>query len=300
MNYCTLQEAYSVPAFDPASKSARKAARSCASNGSRATPADPYDAYSAENGRELAMAPPSYGREDFTNPVEKVTYSAMANDQKYYCNNYGVCSDVTGMKEGFENPKAPVAKKQKSPPSSCGPLQPPPYEYPMSDADKKRYAKAMSDALRQEQTATAPMKVEPRKVDMNQVSGYFDEDLESYLQTKDMKAAPALRELPKNESTALPYDPEESPFADALQRFKNNNMGAPVKESMSSWTPSTPPSGHQPRTDKVGMWMDLLLFVLIGVLIIFLCDQLVKLGMVLGMKNTVTMLSPLLSQLEKA
>lgn len=303
--YCTLQEAYSIPSFDPASKGSKRGSRSCAPlKNQQVQPADPFDAYNADTGRELAAAAPAYGREDFANPVEKVSYSALANDYKYYCDNYGVC------KEGFENPSpsksssaprkqqssstAPRSKQQ----GSCGPLQPPVYEYPMTEMDKKRYNVALNDALKQEQTATAPSKYEARRVDMNKVSGYYDEDLESYLQTKDMKASPALKELPKVDLKAEPYDPSESPFANAMQKFGGQQLGSPYASAVQERMANV--SASSARTDKVGMWMDMLLFVLMGVLVIFLCDQLVKLGMMLGMKSTVNSLSAIIAQLEKA
>lgn len=318
--YCSLQEAYNIPAFDPASKSHRsRPPRYCggaaAARGTGTTPpADPYDAYSNGSGRELAAAPASYGREDFTNPGEKVTYASMANDYKYYCDQYGVCADPlttakgtasdTAVREGFENPRpAPAVKKPKQPSQgSCGPLQPPAYEYPMSEEAKRQYNKAVKESLSYEHTATTPLRMEPRKVDMSQVSGYYDEDLESYLQTKDMKASPAMKPLPKVDLQAKPYDPSESPFSDAMQKFKDKQSGYPVdsKKKMSEVEDltGTRELNIQARTDKIGMWMDLLLFVLMGVLVIFLCDQLVKLGMYLGMKSTVAALSPIISKLE--
>lgn len=306
--YCTLQEAYSIPSFDPASKGSKRNSRSCGvPKNQPIQPADPFDAYNADTGRELAAAAPSYGREDFTNPVEKVSYAALANDYKYYCDTYGVCTNQSQpVKEGFENPTSKTSTSLRKPQSSatprkqqgsCGPLQPPPYEYPMSEMDKKRYNVALNDALKQEQTATVPAKYEARRVDMNKVSGYYDEDLELYLQTKDMKASPALKELPKADLKAEPYDPAESPFANAIQKFGGQPMGGPyapvVQERMANVSSSA-------RTDKIGMWMDMLLFVLLGVLVIFLCDQLVKLGMMLGMKSTVNSLSAIIAQLEKA
>lgn len=294
--YCTLQEAYSIPSFDPASKNAsQRSKRSCAPlKGGLAS--DPYDAFGPESGRELAAAPRSYGREDFMNPGEKASYAAMANDAKYYCENYGVCSS----KEGFENPPPSAGKTKRTSKQqrTCGPLQPPVYEYPLQESDRQRYNKALNEALKEEQVATAPYRTEPRKVDMDQVSGYYDEDLETYLQTKDMKASPALKELPKVDIKAQPYDPKDSPFAEAIQKYKGTSFAAPFSNVAA--TPSFDNGVWGTSRDKTGMWMDLIMFILLGILIIVLCDQLVRLGMMLGMRSTVEALQPLLARLEKA
>jgi hypothetical protein len=298
--YCTLQEAYNVPSFDPTSQKKRTGNRGCAAPAERPDPTDPY---SADTGREFAAAPRPFGREDFTGgrgPVEKVSYGAMANDYKYYCDTYGVCADpmppVKGaMAEGFENPKAAKGKRAPRNAQQCGPLQPPPYEYPMRDEDKKKYNRALQYALYQEQAATAAPPAEPRKADMDQVTGYYDEDLELYLQTKDMKASPVPKDLPKVESKAQPYDPKDSPFAQAMDRYKDQSMGGPLQPYASPLL--TGAVAAAPR-DRTGMWMDMVFFILIGVLLVILCDQLVKLGTLLGMKTTLQALAPLLSQIE--
>lgn len=309
--YCTLQEAYSVPSFDPAAKSKKNRSSACAPR-SGGAPADSYDTYGPERGRELAAAPRAFGREDFANqslstPVQKQTYAALANDYKYYCDTYGVCSDAppkpereqAHVPEGFENFKTEStnSSNKKVRGATCGPLQPPVYEYPMKEEDRRSYNRALDTALKQTQTSTAPTRVQPRKVDMSNVGGYYDEDLEMYLQTKDMKASPPLPTMPRSadsSNSTHPYDPSSSPFAEALDKFK----GTPFSGgSVSSTARSELLQGSK---DTGGLWLDLLFFVLIGLLVIILCDQLVRLGVMLGMKSTAAALAPILAQLEKA
>lgn len=270
--YCTLQEAYNIPAFDPASKRQRGCRKASPQQNT-----DAFDPYSPITGRELAAAPRQYGREDFTNPTQdaasKVPYTANAADIDYYCTKYGICpKKLPAIRENFEQQQ----------PQCTGPLQPPLYEVPVSDAAKKQYKQAMDTAMSQEQVATNSYAPRPRHVDMDKVSGYVDDDLESYLQTRDFKASPpakaveATPRLAQQGGEMTPYDPKEPAFA---------QYAAPKPTS---------------KVDITGRWMDMLLFVLIGILIIFLCDQLVRMGSMLGMRETTTALMPLIERLEKA
>jgi hypothetical protein len=289
--YCSLQEAYQVPSFDPASKKKRSA---CTSSKSAAS-ADAYDPYTGEtSGKELAMSYKRFGREDFVAsaaaaskeplPGDRPTYAGMANDYKYYCDNYRVCAP--SLKEGFEQrdkKQGPAAKAK-----TCGPLQPPPYEYPFSEESKKQFRAAVDTSLNQDAGgATSPARMPMRQVDMEKVSGYYDEDLEQYLQTSEMKAAPVpITPSPDTRMPpADPYDPKTSPFAQTMQRMqptKQPERFYPVREAC-------PPS-----PSPLALWLDVLVFAVAGVLMIILCDQLVKLGMMMGMRNTVHMLSPVL------
>lgn len=304
---CTLQEAYSIPSFDPASTSCPK-------------PSDP--AYGPNKGREAASfekrAASVERREGFRNidPEKAPSYKALAGDVKYYCDSYGICpSTMPSVTEHFttsESPsygsyavydtaapaKVPSKKSKRSmqsaskPPKCTGPLEPPMYEIPISDEAKKQYNVAFNTAISQDQKATAAYTSEPRHADMSQVTGFVDEELDSYLQTSDMKAAPMLTSsLPKTKLNAEPYDPEASPFARAYERYSRQPMGSDtVRERMTT--------ASQPR-DKSSMWLDILLFSLIGLLLIALCDQLVRLGIMLGMRSTVDALLPLIEKLEK-
>lgn len=296
--YCTLEEAYNIPTPGTGKKknsNLRCAART--SNDPNAS-AEPYDRYGAAAGKELATAFRKYGQEDFvnipagpgtSNPMANPTYVSKRNDYKYYCDQYNVCAP--GVTEGFEdvgkkNSDAKPAKK------ACGPLQPPMYEIPFDEDARREYRSAMNVAMSQEQTATPPPKPKRREVDMSKVDGYYDEDLEQYLETKDMKASPipVAPVLPKKNLDALPYDPTASPFSEAMKDLneKNNRVEVLGKTFVERLVPTT--------RDTKGMWLDLLLFFSIGVLFVVLADQLVRFGMMLGMRRTVEMLVPLLEK----
>ena len=278
--YCSIQEAYDVPSFD---RTVRKKRSACDSLRSAAS-ADPYDLNMDR--KERAQAFPKYGREDFVGTLgDEPTYNSMKADQKYYCDNYRVCSKQ--QVEGFTNPPS-----RKSPATAtCSPLSPPMYEIPVPEEAKRQYQKAVDLSMSQETSSTVTPVMKMRQVNMGDVAGYEDEDLDMYLQTKDMKASPIpVTNIPKKELRAEPYDPKESPFAKSMTALKGQLTPAKPETTVEPLTPNSTP----PPVDKVSRWLDLLLFFLAGVLLIMMCDQLIKIGMMIGMKDTVDILTPML------
>lgn len=315
---CSLQEAYQIPSF------AATINKKCPPAQARAS-ADPFDPFYPENGHgEKAK----YGmkKEGFRNRAkhsenfvgggsgDNVSYKSQSTDNDYYCKTYGICSipqnkpvpkpnpDVptTGRIEGFTNPGA----------GSCTNNAPLRYEYPMSPEAKAAYERALKTSFDSDVVATSTLLVEPqaRKADMEGVMGYEDEDLEKYLQTKDMKAAPMLT-VPVSNMNAQPYDPKESPFAKAMQHFQKeeNKVPAVLKENLAADAPtSTPQQAPQSHFEKVAntimskrgdfMVWDLIVVILIGILVIFLCDQLFRIGVMVGMRKTVQLLEPFLEK----
>jgi hypothetical protein len=276
--YCTLQEAYNVPSFESARK--KKASGGC---GGPKTSAAPFDAYSSGRGREQALArrePVEEGFEDASVGLrERRTYRDMSGDYTYYGKEY----DLRFPKvEGF----ADAAPAQK-----CGAAAPQIYEVPVTPESKAAYDKAVSTSLNQSGGSTKPMEPQARKVDMSNVTGYYDEELEQYLQTNNATASPPMPAIPKpsGAADAKPYDPESSPFATAMRDF-SKDAGRPMLHK--EFRPDTTYSTRVP-------WWDIVLFVLAGLLIIFLCEQLFRVAVMIGMRRTVDVLEPFLVQISK-
>lgn len=299
--YCTLQEAYQIPTF------ATRRKRACGPNNEDTASA--FDPHGADEGSaQLAPAYRKYNREDFvdantsTNPsaqmqqafgnsstvrnitgspmIDSVAYTAgQASDYKYY-EKFGLKYPEI-KKEGFADR-----------PETC-PSKDTIYRIPISDEAKKQYSAAMAVAIDppNQPISTSQVLNQPRKAEMQSVSGYYDEDLEQYLKVSDMKATPMPESsIPKEESKAVPYDPESSPFANALASFKGSlrpdssiqeNM-ALQPNSMQSWLPQK----------AQAYIMDLLLFILCGLLVIFLCDQLYRLAAMTGLRDTIEFMRP--------
>lgn len=338
---CSLQEAYRVDTF-PSART-RKAARRCAPPQAPAA-ADAYDPYAAESGRgELASALPRYGREDFVSeappsatrlgPREKVTYKGLANDYAYY-KQYGV--DLPSM-EAFASEPAPIAAPTPAPtPGAPGAARrdgPPPaprgvcaapapqrYEFPVTPEARAAYDRAIAANLSQESGATAAPRPLARVADMSQVTGYYDPDLENYLSTSELAAAPpalarppsAAAPRPAGATDATPYDPRASPFGAALQRFGAGRPEAvPAAVARAEHAADDAPRGARaapptpsrttttglkiPADSWQGVW-EIVLFVVAGVLVLFLCEQLFKMAVMIGMRQTMDLLEPFLEK----
>lgn len=374
--YCTLQEAYNIPAFDPASGKKKKGcmmplrqqatgppngsaatagvdprlasqmsqqmAQQCANPGLNDT--DAYNQYPSSMGREYAADANSgmgsgMGAGGGGGPVmEKfesnrdmpggyfdttTPYGAQGNDYKYYCDTYKVCPKpvisvdkfTSGPPSHAQIQGAPPAQPAPAtrPPAQCNaPLQAPMYEIPISDAAKKAYATAMNVAMTEEQHMPPPVTPMARKYDMSKVSGYYDEDLEQYLKSNDTLtpiarpaaiAKPAAADNPA--TVAKAYVPEKSPFANALTEFSAQQLGSPYPENRqntdgSRGGPFTPSGGNRnmAHLKTIDYVLDITLFVLIGILIILLCDQIFKVAMVHGMKETMRIINPYLQAVE--
>lgn len=287
---------------------------SCVAPTAIATSADPFDPYAPEAGRgELArfaagQAPrgrvpaPGGGRmiEGFADgaaPVsgvrmgdrDRVTYKGMAADYNYY-KEYGV--DLPKV-EGFAGP-IPRSQQQQQ----CRSPPPQIYEIPLTPEAKAAYDRAMQAALDagDDTGATAPMKPMRREVDMSSVQGYYDPDLENYLATADLKAgtggaavltSPAVARAGVGAAAAVPYDPKESPFSEALTKFKGQ-MRPPLADA-------EVPRRRRGADDTWQSVWEIMLFVIAGILVIFLCEQLFKLAVVVGMQRTINILEPYLA-----
>lgn len=302
---CSLQEAYQIPSFSSAVKKKCPPAQAKAS-------ADPYDPFSPEYGRGERAALKI--QEAFTTQTQlgssrdNVSYASQGTDNDYYCRTYGVCTTPPPKPVPTPNPSVPTTGRLEGFTTQGGctmgsdnrPLR---YEYPMSPEAKEAYDRAVKLSLSSDSraTATAPVEAQMRVADMSNVKGYEDEDLDKYLQTKDMKASPMISTpapIAPTKLDTVPYDPKESPFAKAIQHFakEENKVPMVLRENMAAENPVpvTAPIKQVP-TSNDKMW-DLLLIVLAGVLIIFLCDQLFRLGMMVGMKRTVLILQPFLEK----
>jgi len=324
--YCTLQEAYQVPSF--ADKKLRKAV-GCKKPLAQDDNAGFFTAYNLDNYRKEQAA---YQRtnqrsngtagnsensgtinEGFVGTIgTEPTYNSMANDYKYYCDNYRICDTNKKTIEGFENaPSSSSSNGVNMKPKSqeqCGPLQPPPYEFPISDEAKKQYKSAFDIALNQVMPhSPMPTPMRMRQVDMSNVSGYYDEDLEMYLQTKEMKPAnikPPIKAPIEN----INFDPDSSPIAEAMKDFDGQlkpeitTAGKDVKKNDEKTTPTNVTIIQQSAPNNIdhkSRWIDLLLFFFAGILVIIMCDQLIKLGMMLGVNETINTLKPILERIEK-
>lgn len=287
--YCTLQEAYNVPTF-------AKKKKNCMPLDPNAS-ADPYNPFTEQRGKEQArVIHEPFQVKDYTQDGmglnEKVTYKGLKQDYDYYCKDYNICALEGFSADTGKYPSEAVKSNGKPKTVStnkCSPLDPPAYEYPISEADKAKFQAALKVALNEmESPNPSPQNVNaaqggvPRSADMSKVQGYVDEELESYMTVNEMKAAPKTIALPVEQKP-----PVELPGFDT----KENKL-SPFKQDVEKHLGKT----YLPRnfTQANAIWMDLLLFVASGILLIFLLEQLYKVAVMSGMKKTLQAMDTLI------
>lgn len=145
----------------------------------------------------------------------------------------------------------------------CHAVSPQRYEIPVSKEVREEHTKTINASL------DSPPASKTTKDSADGVEGYYDEELENYLSINEMRAAPArdVQPAPKVEEEVTPYDPAP--------------LKAPVEVQ---------------RSDNWQALWDIVLFIVAGLLVIFLCEQLFKLAMLSGMRHTVQILEPYLSK----
>ena len=193
-------------------------------------------------------------------PLDK-PYSTQYTDYDYMCKNSGIC--LTKPKETFQG--------------SCAPLTAPTYQYPFSEKDKEKFRKALKVALENMEnptpTTTSPV-VEPMPSDA-QFNGFIDKELEAYMMVNDMKD--------NVRQTTLP--PAGLPPSD----FTPIVSGVPIAE--------TATTAQQPKanfTKNNSRLFDLLLFIIAGILIILLLDQIFRIALIVGMNKALKMIDKII------
>lgn len=305
---CTLMEAYNIPSFQTPRRR-----KGCVMDTTEIkASSEPYEPYT-EPSREMASWKQSNPRkpssstrptvESFENessaPMPKY-YSGYVQDKNYYCKSYNICPETfQGSQDYEEVPKPPpgAPKKKTGSGTSCqGPLQPPKYEYPMSAESRSQYDKALQLSMNQESYSTPHYPSEPMKGTDKDVSGYTDEDLDQFLKTNEMKSESTLQ-LPKLAkdplaTTVAGRDPYVSHFAESMSQFTKDGVPQLRPDGDSNLSSV---SNAMPPVDPWDRIWDMALFVVAGLLLILLLEQLFKLAMLYGMKRAFLAIEPLIA-----
>jgi hypothetical protein len=326
--YCTLQEAYNVPSFDPPGRKKR-----CSPDVQLKTSADAYEPYRRDGGNgtgdftmyryatpKSVQDEPIQGNkplqrripyETFTNraneddTVTRPPYKAMEADRRQNCISYGTCS--ADQMETFIS-GAPVDQQQRitnmktanrTPGKTSGDVDQCMagsdfYEMPLSEETKKQFQKAMNTSLEQKTTSTRIPEPKMRYDDMKNVTGYYDDDLEQYLKNSEANNIPKRFPMnPEAKPTDGLYDPKTSPLQQTIKRFSEHSIQQPLAPERLAGSNNYERKVYpMPGTGAGSYGWDLALFILAGILIIFLIDQLFKMGVMLGMRHTMELMDP--------
>ena len=240
------------------------------------------------------------------------TYDAVIADHDYVCNKYGVCG-----------PKLePFSNSYSSSSGTCGaPIEAPSNYYGgYQDKDQVQIARHRMDdvrgALFAQQDAGSWQKTMTAPVNMDAVDGVYDEELESYIRDKSVGYASEARPVPKQPQQVQQQNQQQrnvntSSASSSVQQASMqqiqpmpSNVGASISvvsgntitgahasaptASTSATSASTRESSSSNTTASspwVHVW-DMLLFIITGVLFVFIVDQMYRLGIALGVKRS--------------
>ena len=205
-------------------------------------------------------------------PLDK-PYSSQYTDYDYMCKNSGIC--LTNSKETFSSEKTKEA-------ASCSPLTAPTYQYPFSEKDKEKFRKALKVALEQMENPEPPPIPEPAIQQDAAFNGFVDKELEAYMMVNDMKDGVRVTTLP-------PAGPPPADFTPVV-------AGVPVESKEVAVVEKTPADSN--FTKRNAKLFDLLLFMIAGILIILIMDQLFKLALIVGMNKTLKTIDKIIQSRE--
>jgi len=124
---------------------------------------------------------------------------------------------------------------------------------------------------------------------VSSVQPYYDEELEQYLYEPQRKPADFLQRPQPS-----PLQAQETQLVPA-----NRQQNAQLASIQHASIPATVPTIYNHTNAKDTYYKNLVnigLFIFIGILIIFLCDQITEIAINLGMKKTIELLEPFLSK----
>jgi hypothetical protein len=240
--------------------------------------------------------------ENFDSSGGRKTYGAQTADYKYMCESAGICVG----EEQFKNSEPPAAVKK------CERLTVPNRDHPFTDEEKARFKKAIKIAL-EEMTDSplspaAPPSYLPRSISAAataMVGGDIDEELESYMMINDMKSegpyksefSTKVREMPSYQKDApgnpFPFQNELAPsLAPALAPAPSAALASAALSPAPAQTKVMPEN----FTKKYKPVFDLLLFIVSGIIIILIMEQLFKLAMMRGMNRTLVALEKIIDE----
>lgn len=312
--YATLKDAYRAPSFDTQARRRQATGMSAVQE----TAAQIESFTNLDSTLKQMSGQPTTSGSGFGN-----AYTGRINDYKYACKQFGVCP-ATSM-EGFESGSGPVPGhpmmndgKLGKVVNKCDPLQAPAYQYPMSDADKAQFAKTLDVAMNGQ--SAKPKQIEPA-INMVNIEKYTDayggyddeDDIDAYLRVDDMKdntmTAQPVRQSPAK-FDAAPKTPLTAQMATAAAAGQFQDFAPPTQaEAVAATTPTpgppalpapslapTPAPASAPHWSQ--KWMDLLLFFSVGIILIVLMEQIFKVAMMSGMRETVDVIMPILKMVE--
>lgn len=195
--------------------------------------------------------------------------------------------------------------------NNCTPLQSPAYKYPISDGAKQKFKEAL-DATYMKQKQPSYNDYNKRS-DITKIKPYDEEDLEQYLSVENFKDAVSpkqpeemmntqgeTQQVPKTQQS---YETKEESDKDSI-RFHNKTGELTSLErsfllSKMNEENNKKLQESEKKNKMYSNYINIGLFIFIGIAIILLCDQIAEIAINIGMRKTAKILEPYLIKLQQ-
>lgn len=194
--------------------------------------------------------------------------------------------------------------------NNCTPLQAPAYRYPISDGAKKKFKEAIDATYMKQKQPT--YNDYNKRSDITKIKPYDEDDLDQYLSLENFKDA--INSKPPNEmmntqgvSEPVPekpsYEPKEDSTKDPI-RFHNKTGELTSLErsfllSKMNEENNKKLQESEKKNKMYSNYINIGLFIFIGIAIILLCDQIAEIAINIGMRKTAKILEPYLIKLQE-
>lgn len=160
--------------------------------------------------------------------------------------------------------KEDVSRENFNNKNSCEPLKAPQYEFPISNESKLKFKEAIDVSMNENNSYKQLPNDYNNKTD---VKPYYNDDIDMYLNISEIKKTPEIIVEEKKEI----IEDNTSQILNKLYNLKNLFIEKKDDE--------------KPQKIDNNVFYKIMFFVLIGLLIILLCDQIANLAINIGMKR---------------
>lgn len=197
---------------------------------------------------------------------------------------------------------------------NCTPLQAPAYKYPISDSAKKKFKETL-DATYMKQTQPTYSEYN-KKSDITKIKPYDEDDLDQYLSIENFKDAinstpPKKDEMINTQGVSQPIPLSKKPeeLNDSIEkdsiRFHNKSGELTSLEKsfllskMNEENNNKKLKESEKKNRMYSNYINIGLFIFIGIAIILLCDQIAEIAINIGMRKTAKILEPYILKLQQ-
>jgi hypothetical protein len=194
----------------------------------------------------------------------------------YYKNNYSLNFPTCNNKnEKFDN--QPSIKKVP-----CEPLQPPIYKIPVSNETQQSFENTYSTFVdnKNEKIKDYTSENQIKSKSLNNIKPYMNDDIEMYLNYEDIFNN--INNNNNNNNNKITESFTTKPVIECNNSIKKETCDK-LKSYLSYFEKKQEPKKEEPKV-KID-YINILLFIFIGIIIILLCDQIANLAINIGIKR---------------